>query len=777
MNVIPKKNCVRAEKWARYKYNLTTNIGENDARVTGSKEHIALSHKIAAEGMVLLENNGYLPLKPNTTVALFGVGSLDYVKGGGGSGRVYPQYVRNLYEGFKTKADRISIYEPLSKYYFDYLSPMAKAVTDDRDIVSDEIELPKELIIDAAKNSDVAIISIHRFSREGFDRLSEKGDFYLTDTEQNLINEVTTTFKHTIALLNVGGMIDVSWLKGNPKIDAALLVWQAGMEGGLAIADILCGDVNPSGKLTDTFAKSFADYPCVDTFHDSENYVSYYEDIFVGYRYFETIPNAEKKVNYPFGYGLSYTYFELTKPNAEILGEKVKISLSVKNIGKMAGKEVVQIYYSAPQGNLGKSKISLSGFKKTSLLAPGDTENIEIQFNISDMASFDDLGKLQKSAFLLEKGEYSFFAGNNCRNLKKADLIFKVKEDYIVTKQLKSKCAPNKLEKRMLSNGEFEKLPSFPIKDYDNVSAPINSAKAPDSEKPIMFSAVADGKITLDEFICQLTDDELILLMSGIKSLGVANTAGIGGIERLGIPAFMTTDGPAGVRLEPQVGIPTTAWPCATLLACTWNTDLAYEMGKAGALEAKENGLAVWLTPALNIHRNPLCGRNFEYFSEDPLVSGKFAAAKVKGIQSVNTAACIKHFACNNKETNRKLSDSRVSERALREIYMRGFEICIKEADPWTLMSSYNLINGRRCCTSYEQIQGILRDEWGYKGLVFSDWWTPCEQKYCVISGNDVRMPDGDHEKLKAALQNGELSRSHFELCAKRILELAMKFE
>lgn len=777
MNVIAKNCIVKEGKWARYKYNLTNNIGENGSRITGCDEHIALSRKVASEGMVLLENNGFLPLKPNTKVSLFGVGSLDYIKGGGGSGRVYPKYVHNIYEGLKTKSDKISIYEPLTKFYYDYLSPIASEITDDANVISPEIELPDELIINAANNSDAAVISIHRYSREGFDRLSEKGDFYLTDIEQNLVNKVTAAFEHTVVVLNVGGMVDVSWIKENKKIDAALLAWQAGMEGGLAIADILCGDVNPSGKLTDTFAKSFADYPCVDTFHESEDYVCYYEDIYVGYRYFETVKDASNKVNYPFGYGLSYTDFEIEKPVALIDNDKIKITTSVKNIGKLSGKEVVQVYYSAPQGVLGKAKVSLAGFKKTKLLSPNETENIEIEFNISDMASYDDLGKLKKSAFLLEKGEYNFFVGNNCRNLKQADLNYKVSDEYIVTKQLTSKCAPNKLEKRMLSSGEFEALPCFPLKIYDKVEAPKNNATPITAERPIMFSAVAEGKISLDEFMTQLTDEELILLMSGTDSRGVANTAGIGGISRLGIPAFMTVDGPAGVRLDSQIGIPTTAWPCATLIASTWNTDLAYEIGRAGALESKENGLAIWLTPALNIHRNPLCGRNFEYFSEDPLVSGKFAAAKVKGIQSVNVAASVKHFACNNKETNRKMSDSRISERALREIYMRGFEICVKESEPWTIMSSYNLINARRCCASYEQTQGILRDEWGYKGLVVSDWWTPCEQKYCVLSGNDVRMPDGEPEKLKKALENGEIERSNLEVCAKRILELALKFD
>jgi len=775
MNIMRENNKVKAEKWARYKYNLTTNIGDNNTRLTGCKEHIELSRKVAGEGMVLLENNGLLPLKNNTTVALFGIGSIDYVKGGGGSGMVYCDYVTNLYEGFMQKAPRISIYEPLTQYYYNYALPLLSE--HDGSKIFSEIEVPSELINNAASNADVAIITIHRFSAENRDRYAEKGDFYLTDVEQKMVNDVTSAFEHSIVVLNVGGMIDVSFIKNNPKIDAALLAWQAGMEGGLAIADIICGDVNPSGKLTDTFAKEFSDYPSADTFNESDDYVCYYEDIYVGYRYFETIPNVAHRVNYPFGYGLSYTDFEIGKPFAKLIGDEIEVSILVKNIGKHAGKEVIQVYFSAPQGVLGKSKLSLAGFKKTKLLAPAESEEIVIKFDIASMSSYDDLGKLQASAFLLEQGEYIFFAGNSCRNLKEADFRYKVNEKYIVTKQLTRKCAPNKLPKRMLSDGSFEAIPSFPIEQYDNISVSINLAKAPNSEKPFGLIDVANGTITLDEFISQLTDDELIHLMSGISNRGVANTCGIGGIDRVGIPPIMTVDGPAGIRIAPKVGISTTAWPCATLIACTWDPELAYEIGKAGALEAKENGLAIWLTPALNIHRNPLCGRNFEYFSEDPLISGKFAAAKVNGIQSVNIAATAKHYACNNKEINRKYSDSRVSERALREIYFRGFEICVKESQPWCVMSSYNLINERRCCTGYEQIQSILRDEWGFKGLVMSDWWTPCDQTYCVLSGNDVRMPIGESDVLKKSLEAGIIQREHLEVCAKRISELILKLD
>ena len=766
---------IRTEKWSRYKYNLTNGIGENGERVTGSRQHVELSHKVAAEGMVLLENNGLLPLKKGTTVALFGVGSVDYIKCGNGSGMVHSEYVRNLYGGFKCKEPGISVYEPVTEFYFDYAYSLLPEY-DNGAAMPEPEELPTALICEAAKAAEVAVISIHRTAGEGYDRTPDKGDFYLTDTEEKMVADVTAAFSHSVVVLNVGGMIDTEWIKKNPKIDGALLAWQAGMEGGLAIADILCGDVNPSGKLTDTFAREFSDYPSAETFNESEDYVDYFEDIYVGYRYFETIPDAKNKVVYPFGYGLSYTEFEIAKPVASVNGQNVRVETCVKNVGKMAGKEVVQCYFSAPQGLLGKANVSLAGFKKTRLLEVGETENIVIEFPISDMSSYDDLGKLQMSAYLLEGGEYTFFVGNSCRNLVAADYRYVVEDKFVVTKQLTQKCAPNKIEKRLLSFGEYEKLPSFPIKEHE-VKPYQNTATLPEREKPYLLSDVADGKITLDQFLTQLTIDELITLMGGTPSRGIANTAGFGGIKRLEIPAVMTADGPAGLRLTPYAGFGTTAFPCATLIACTWDPDLAFEVGKAGGLECKENGIAIWLTPALNIHRNPLCGRNFEYFSEDPLISGEFAAAKVNGMQSVGTAASAKHFAANNKEVNRFYSDSRISERALREIYLRGFEICVRKSQPHTIMSSYNIINGRRCCESYEQMQGILRDEWGFQGMVTTDWSVPCDQAECVKVGNDARMPDGKPQDIRKGLEEGRIQRGHLELCAKRILEMILKLD
>ena len=774
MNIRRKREYVRQGRWNRYRYNLTTGLGENGQRLTGSAAHIALSRTVAGEGMVLLENNGHLPLKSGAAVALFGIGTIEYIKGGGGSGMVYPAYVKNLYEGFSEKAPYVTIYEPVSQFYYNYAEAHLNAP--DSGNILPEPEVPQELIADAAKNADTAIILIHRYSLEGADRSPEKGDFYLTDTEQQMVTAVTERFSHSVVVLNVGGMVDTAWIRENPKIDGALLAWQAGMEGCGAIADILCGDVNPSGKLVDTFAREFSDYPSADTFHESRDYVNYYEDIYVGYRYFETVPGAKEKVVYPFGYGLSYTTFDFSQPVAKLSGDTIKISFTVQNTGDRPGKEVAQVYFSAPQGKLGKPALELADFQKTRLLAPGESQAITVTFPVSQMASYDDLGKCQTSAWVLEGGDYRFFAGSSCRDLTEADYRYTVAEDFVVTRQLTQKCAPNLLSRRMLSDGSFEELPQFPV-EAANFSPALNTATAPEGDKPVPFYQVAKGKLDMDAFIAQMTEDELISMVSGIPKQGLSNTAGWGGVERLGIPAVMTIDGPAGVRLRPDSGVATTAWPCATLIACTWDTQLMEKIGVAGGMECKENGLACWLTPAMNIHRNPLCGRNFEYFSEDPLVAGKFAAAKVRGIQSTRTAASVKHFAANNKEENRFYSDSRMSERALREIYLRGFEICVTESDPWTIMSSYNLINARRVCECRELLEDILRGEWGFKGMVTTDWYVPCRQENCILAGNDIRMPQGFPDQLRGALRDGKLTRAHLETSVKRILEMILKLD
>lgn len=788
------------EKYARFKYQPCLPLGEDGKCITASKKHIALSRKAATEGMVLLKNeNNALPFKKGEKIALFGKAVIEYIKGGGGSGDVNCPYVRNIADGFKEKErdGKVNVYMPTIDFYKDYVEkasvniPTRKEIDATWDIVNNmefcterddityetfakmhvpEPDVPVELIKKAAEYAQTAVITISRFSAEGVDRRAQGGDYYLNDTEKRLIDNATKFFGKVIIIINSGATVDCEYFAENSAIQGILFSWQGGIEGGSAIADILCGDVTPSGKLVDTIAKSYDYYPCKDDFAECFDHLDYSEDIYVGYRYFETIPGAKDKVRYPFGFGLSYTDFEIEGKICCANDNRIIAAATVKNTGSVPGKEVVQLYYSAPNGVLGKPSRELAAYKKTKLLAPGESEIIALSFDINSMASFDDLGKIAKSAYILEKGAYKFFIGTSVRDTEKLDFEYIV-DDNITTNQLTSLCKPFKLEKRMTADGSFENLPMGDASYHTGSVKPTNAIPP---ENPVKFDEVGT-EVSLDEFTAQLTLDELMFLVGGQPPRGVCNTGCFGGVDRLGIPAIPTADGPAGLRLNVGTGIPTTAWPCATLLACSWNTDLVYEVGKGGGAEVRENNLGVWLAPALNIHRDPLCGRNFEYYSEDPIVSGKTAAAITRGIQSEKVAVSVKHFACNNKEANRFACDSRISERALREIYLKGFEIVIKEADPWTVMSSYNLINGQHTSESYELLTEILRNEWGFKGMVVTDWGQKNNPVAEVKAGNDMKMHCGYPEDLKAAYDKGELSRAELEICVKRILEMFMK--
>ena len=781
------------DKYARFRYQPCIPLGTDGRKVTGSPEHAALSRKAAGEGMVLLKNRLHtLPLMRGTRVALFGKATIEYIKGGGGSGDVFCAYIRNVYDGFSQKEaeGKVSVFKPTVEFYKEYVKEASKRIPtraqiekiwdkvnamsfckEKDDIIYDtfasmhvaEAHMPDELIAEAAANADIAIITLSRFSAEGVDRKAIPGDYYLSDTEKSLIDRVAAAFPNTVIVLNSGAVVDCEYFADNEKVGAIISGWQGGLEGGMAIADIICGDVNPSGKLADTIPDSYDSYQNAQEFLTGFEHLDYFDDIYVGYRYFETIPGAAEKVRYPFGFGLSYTDFEFS---GAFCGES-----DGKIVAAVTVKEVVQLYYSAPQGKLGKPARELAAFKKTKLLSPGESEAIALSFDIGDMASFDDLGKIKKSAFVLEKGTYSFYLGNSVRATEKLRYDFVLSED-IITKESKPLCRPFKLEKRLLADGSFENLPTGePV--YTRGTHTSIEATAP--KDTIMFDEVGEN-ITLDEFIKQFTVDELIDFVGGHQNQpGVCNTGAFGGMKRLDVPPVPTADGPAGLRLNASTGVPTTAWPCATLLACTWNTELIEEVGAAGGAELRENNLGVWLAPAMNIHRNPLCGRNFEYFSEDPLLAGKCCAADVRGIQSQKIAASVKHFACNNRESNRFECDSRVSERALREIYLRGFEICVKEADPWTIMSSYNLINGCHTSVSYELLTDMLRNEWGFKGMVTTDWGVHSNHSDEVLAGNDVKMGDGEPEELKAAFENGKITRADLETSVKRILELTMK--
>ena len=806
-------------KWARVNYQPGVGLGENGARVTADKEHITLSKDAAKEGMVLLKNEQHvLPLQTGAKVALFGKATFDYVKGGGGSGDVTVAYTRNLYEGIKALKGKISVYEELADFYRENVKEQYKAGRVPGMTI--EPQVPQDLLQKAKAYTDTAVISICRFSGEGWDRKSivetenkniwaseeemarrsaeifEDGDFYLTHAEQEMVNTVKQNFARVIVVMNVGGMVDTSWFHDDAQIQSVLMAWQGGMEGGLATAELLAGEGNPSGKLSDTFARELNDYPSTYNFHESEKYVEYTDDIYVGYRYFETIPGAKEKVNYPFGFGLSYTQFTLGESQISIEGDQIRCMVSVTNTGAMAGKEVVQAYYGAPQGKLGKAARVLCAFAKTRLLQPGETQLMTLCWKIADMASYDDCGKVCKSAYVLEQGEYRFYIGTSVRDAVENATVYTAAKD-IVTQQLTSRLAPTSLTKRMLADGTYEELETTEPVDTDanelekmtteemEAFAPKTEGRArwrlwgdktPDKQHHFLIEA-AEGKITLEEFMAQLSDEQLAELLGGQPNTGVANTFGFGNLPDYGVPNIMTADGPAGLRIGPECGVCTTAWPCSTLIACTWNPEVAQQVGAAGGAEVKENNIAVWLTPAVNIHRSPLCGRNFEYYSEDPYLTGKMASAMVKGIQSNHVGATVKHFALNNKETNRKNSDSRASERAIREIYLKAFEIIVKEANPWAIMSSYNIVNGRRTSENHELLTDVLRGEWGFEGAVTTDWWTNGEHYKEVAAGNDIKMATGFPERLMEALHKGIITRAELETCAKRVLNLILKVD
>lgn len=806
------------QKWTRVMYQPNIPLGEDGGKVTACKEHIALSKEAAKEGMVLLKNDGdLLPLANGSRIALFGKASFDYVRGGGGSGEVTVSYARNLYEGFSLLKDKVSVFEELSAFYRDNVKAQYQAGRVPGMTI--EPEIPAELLKKASAYTDTAIITICRFSGEGWDRKSvvdtenknlcisedamakrsaeifEDGDFCLTRAERAMVDAVKSHFEKVIVVMNVGGMVDSCWFHDDAGIQSVLMAWQGGIEGGLATAELLMGDGSPSGKLVDTFARELTDYPSTESFHESERFVDYVEDIYVGYRYFETIPDADRKVNYPFGFGLSYTDFSLTAGAAYEENGRIYVPVMVTNIGKRAGKEVVQAYFGAPQGKLGKPAKQLAAFQKTRLLQTGESQSIILSWRVDDMASYDDLGKIKESAYVLEKGTYDLFVGVSVRDVAALDFKYEVKEDVVV-EQLSRKCAPTSLKRRMLADGSYEELPpAAPVDTDANALVPLTveetdgftpAARAGKryhlwvntaAQQHHFLREVAEGKITLDEFMAQLSDEDLAHLLGGQPNIGVANTFGWGNLPDYGVPNVMTADGPAGLRIAPECSVYTTAWPCATQLACSWNEELVERVGEAGGAEVKENNIAVWLTPAVNIHRSPLCGRNFEYYSEDPFLTGKLAAAMVRGIQSNHVGAAVKHFALNNKETNRKNSDSRASERAVREIYLRAFEIIVKEAKPWSIMSSYNIVNGHRASENRELLEDILRGEWGFDGMVTTDWWTNGEHYKEVRAGNDVKMATGFPERLMEALDKGILARADMEICARRILELILKLD
>ena len=766
----------------------------------------ALARKAAAEGIVLLKNNNALPYKLDTKISVFGRCQLDYFYVGYGSGGdVNAPYFVNVIDGIKNAGGHVN--EWLLEYYKDFTknNPAPHGFWGHWPMNFEEPNLDDKMIERASEESDVALVVIGRAAGEDRENTLTKGSYYLTDEERTLLDNVCNHFSNVTVLLDCGNIIDMQWaLDYEERLRGIIYAWQGGMESGNAIADMLFGRVNPSGRLTDTIAVRYEDYPSAMHF-GNKLFNTYVEDIFVGYRYFETF--SKEKALFPFGYGLSYTNFDIEVLDFKTDNDKIMVEVRVTNIGDVAGKEVVELYANAPQGKLSKPVMSLVAFDKTINLEPKKSQKITLEVPVYLLASFDDTGATgHKYSYILEKGEYKFFIGENVRDVDEAG-SFELKEDMVL-EELEAVGAPKEYMDRIVAfkvNGSFipKKVALKPEKPYlrkrilDNLPKEIGHVV-----HNYNFSQVKSGEISVEKFVSSLTNQELEALTRGEggmdSSYGVAGNAGaFGGIipelNKKGVPAVITTDGPAGIRIRKY----TSLLPCGTALASTFNTRLVEELCSEMGKELKNAGSNVLLAPGMNIHRNPLCGRNFEYFSEDPLLTGKMAAAFVRGIQSSGGSACPKHFACNNQESSRTINNSIVSQRALREIYLKGFEICVKEAKPLNIMTSYNKINGIWSHYNYDLATTVLRKEWGFDGCVMTDWWMKHSQShefpnlrdnaYRVRSQVDVYMPGSfkrtekkykpDNSLLETiGLKNG-ITRGELERSAINVLNMILKLE
>ena len=758
-----------------------------------------LIRQSAAEGAVLLKNDGLLPFKKGTKLSLFSRINEQWVfRGYGSGGSVRCEDERNLTAALRDCAE-LEINEELAALYHEYNG--SQPSKDEDEFCYEEMVITPEIAKKAAAKSDAAIVTIGRRYGEGHGMKAEKGTYYLTDKEKAMLSAVCGAFESVTVIINSCAIIDMSEFDSlGDKISAILYVWLGGNQSGDAVCDIISGKVSPCGKLVDTIAKDYADYPSSKNF-GGYGFNYYEEDIYVGYRYFETF--AKDKVAYPFGFGLSYTEFEYSDITVKSAEGGFDISVTVKNIGSFPAKEAVQVYLEKPCAKLGNPSRALVAFAKTDELKAGESETLAMFVSDYQLTSYDDSGVTGfPFAYVTEEGEYIFYVGKNVRETEVAFTYYQEKTELFV--QHKQAAAPQK-EFEIITAEEEEgsrviakkpvTLRQYSLKERILGNLPKEIPFTGD--KGIKLSDVSDGKNTLEEFVAQLTVDELDLLTRGDfhckedkKPYGGAG--GFGGVtEELaskGVPVTITCDGPAGVTLDYDSSL----LPMATLLACTYNTELVEELYCAVAEELKERKADVFLAPALNIHRNPICGRNFEYYSEDPLISGRMAAAAVRGSQSLGGSACIKHFACNDQEYNRTRNDSRLSERALREIYIKGFEIAVKESAPKNLMTSYNLINGVWGHYNYDLVTVILRGEWGYEGSVMTDWFIQYQEDpdfeniwnnaYRIRAQIDLYMPgsewkdrfDVDKSIVESYNSKNGITLGELQRCAMNILKMIL---
>ncbi len=757
-----------------------------------------LLRKAAAEGTVLLRNDGVLPLKKDTVISVFGRVQNDYMYVGYGSGGdVIKPYTVSLMEGLKNANAKLN--EDLANIYSDWCkkNPPDHGFWGHWPHYYNEMPISDELIKKSANNSDCAVIVIGRSAGEDRENYLTKGSYLLTDEEASLIKRVSATFKNTVIIMNIGSIMDMYWEKELLSNNCAIMIpYQGGMESGNAIADILFGEEEPSGRLTDTIANYYVNYPCSEHFGDKE-FNNFFEDIYVGYRYFETF--SKENVLYPFGFGLGYTTFETTTTDVKNDGKTITLEIQTKNIGALSGKNVLQVYIEAPTGELGKASRVLCGFQKTKKLQPDEEDTVTIEIPYYTFASYDDSGVTNfKNAYVIEEGVYNVYVGENVRNAKKI-YNFNVEKTYVV-EQLKEVCAPTQQFDVLGKNGKLTPVATAQRNLKEIISNNLPESFGEPKNREIKLDDVISGKNSIEEFVSQLSLKELEAISRGDYTmdspLGNKGNAGVMGgvlkeLREKGIKPITTTDGPSGIRIRSCCSL----IPIGTSLASMWNTELLEEIYTKVGEEMKEKGSHVLLAPGMNIHRSPLCGRNFEYYSEDPFLTGKTAAAVVKGVQKNNVGACPKHFACNSQETNRNKTDSRLSQRALREIYLKGFEICVKEAKPFTIMTSYNKINGVWGHYHYELCTRILREEWNFDGVVMTDWWMQSsnspefpslkDNAYRVRAGVDVLMPGGnrtgkrkpDGTLLKTYGKTDGITLGEMQQTAKRVIELTMKIK
>lgn len=764
-------------------------------RILDWNKYLDTAAKMVSEGIVMLKNeNNALPLDADKEVAVFGRIQFHYYKSGTGSGgMVNVTKVVNILDGLIDNGVKVN--EKLLDTYrkWDKENPFDLGEGWGGEPWSQkEMPLDEGLVKETAKSCETAIVIIGRTAGEEQDNRLEAGSYLLSDDEIAMLTVVRENFKKVVLLLNVGNIIDMTDINRIAP-DAVLYVWQGGMTGGKGTADVLTGKISPSGKLPDTIAYKASDYPSDANFGREENRDIYAEDIYVGYRYFETF--AKEKVLYPFGFGLSYTAFEIKTEKAEITEGAVKLSVSVKNIGSYKGKEVIEVYCEAPQGRLGKAARVLCGFEKTRELVPQEEQVVEIAVDIAKLASYDDSGVTgNKSCYVLEAGEYKFYVGSDVRSAEYA-CSFEQGED-LVTERLTQALAPVESFERIkpvCEGGAFSiGREAVPVSEVDESARRLEKLPkeiAYTGDKGIKLWDVKNGKNTMDEFIAQLSDYDLSCIIRGEGMGSPRVTAGtasaFGGVSEnlngFGIPAGCCSDGPSGMRLD--CGTKAFSLPNGTMIASSFNKELTSELFTFMGLEMAANKVDCLLGPGMNIHRHPLNGRNFEYFSEDPFLTGKMASAELKGMAGAGVTGTIKHFCANNRETNRHFIDSVVSERALREIYLKGFEIAVKEGGASSVMTTYGRVNGLWTAGNFDLNTVILREEWGFKGFTMTDWWAninvrgkePDKTDLAAMARaqNDVYMvcPDGEKndDNTLAALENGGIERCELQRNAANI--------